>query len=196
MSAKSLIDETLTHYPPLLLAEILVLITIFGLGFIWRYCVRLFLSVSDYVARRSTSSRRKRIESLEGTLTKYEADFSDQRLFLGRIVSRAVSAIAYLILGSLSMGLAFVVAIVHFAQCDLHNNCVYNNAFTKIWNYSWTSWELSAAHVAVIFTFLGIYAAIFYFINAQTLLLEISPEKYRVRFGDRIARLRDRMPGS
>jgi hypothetical protein len=39
--------------------------------------------ISDYWASRSISSRRKRIDFLQNALAKYEADFSDIRLFTG-----------------------------------------------------------------------------------------------------------------
>src|SRR4029077_7340580 len=43
---------------------------------------KFWSSFSDYLARRSTKSRLKKIDSLEQILSKYEADFSDVRLFV------------------------------------------------------------------------------------------------------------------
>jgi hypothetical protein len=194
MRVQPFLDETLAHYPALLSAELLVLITIFALGVIWKYCVRTFVAASDYWARRSISSRRKRIDSLERTLAKYEADFADQRLFIGRIVRNTLFAISYLIVGGLSLGIAVAFAIVNSALCELHPGCVEQSAAAIIWYSPWLSWELSAAHFSVVFVMVAIYAAVGSSVCMQTVLLEISPEKYRARFGDRIARLRDRIP--
>jgi hypothetical protein len=59
---------------------------------------------------------------------------------------------------------------------------------------SWLSWDTSADQTEVSFMIIAMVALYRFFISVQTLLLEISPEKYRTRFSGRIARLRDRIP--
>ena len=66
--------------------------------------------------------------------------------------------------------------------------------FMKIWNSSWLSWDMSADQIGFTFMIIAMATLYRFFMSVQTLLLEISPEKYRDRFSDRIARLRDRIP--
>jgi hypothetical protein len=150
--------------------------------------------ISDYWARRSISSRIKRIDLLKNTLSKYDADFSDTRLSAGRIVSTALWSVIFFVTTTLCIGLASLVSLLSALRCDLHPDCVMQYVFVKIWNLSWLSWDISADQTAVIFIIVAMAALYRFFISAQTLLLEISPEKYRARFSDRIARLRDRIP--
>jgi hypothetical protein len=58
--------------------DILIHILIFfGGAFVLWFLQKFWARFSDFWARRSMSSRRKRIDRLEVTLAKYEADFAD-----------------------------------------------------------------------------------------------------------------------
>jgi MFS family permease len=139
--------------------------------------------ITDYLSSRSVSSRLKRISSLESRLAKYESDFSDGRIFIGRIIITAVTAMVLCSLGMLVLGLAFLFRVAHQSLCNFRHDCVTLNFWT--WDFSqlldtWTIFLLLAGvSLGAFFGAMGI------------LLLETSPEKFRARMNDRIARLRD-----
>jgi hypothetical protein len=64
----------------------------------------------------------------------------------------------------------------------------------NIWNASWLSWDVTPDTVEGLLFFLAMVALYLFFLSVQTLLLEISPEKYRTRLSGSIAGLRDRIP--
>ena len=132
---------------------------------------------------------------LKKTLTTYEADFSDTRLFIGRIVGTTLWSVAYFGVTTLCIGLAFLFSIVSSLRCDLHPDCVLQYELMKIWNLSsWLSWDISVDQTGFLFIILAMAALYRFFIYVQKLFLEISPEKYRARFSGRIVRLRNRIP--
>jgi hypothetical protein len=53
--------------------------------------------ISDHWARRSVAAAGKQILRLERALQEYEADFADSRLFLGRIIFKAIGPIILLL---------------------------------------------------------------------------------------------------
>jgi hypothetical protein len=181
----------------LTLGDVLIHILIFfGGAFALWLLQKCRLPISDYWARRSISSRRKRIDYLKNTLTKYETDFSDTRLFIGRIVSTTLWSVTFFNVATLCIGLAFIVSIISALRCDLHTDCVIQYTFMKIWNLSWLDWDISADKAGVLFMIVAMAALYRFFVSVQMLLLEISPDKYRARFSDRIARLRVGIPES
>jgi hypothetical protein len=153
-------------------------------------------SISDYWARRSISSSRQKISRLQNAVAKYEVDFSDSRLFIGRILTTALSAIAFLIASVFCIALAFMYVILNELRCELQNDCVYSNMMQRIWYESGLHWSLTAIDSTVTLTMLGIGSAFWFFVTTRRLGLEISPDKYRARLSERIAELRARIPES
>jgi hypothetical protein len=153
-------------------------------------------SISDYWARRSISSSRKRISRLENALGKYEVDFADGRLFISRIINIVFSAISFLIASFFCVALAFMYVMLNDLRCVLQSDCVYSNMVQRIWETSWLHWELTAIDSTIVLMLLGLGCAFWFFVAARRLALEISPDKYRARLSDRIADLRARIPES
>ena len=69
---------------------------------------------------------------LNDTPARYEADFSDQRLFVGRILVKTFVGIACLSMMVLCIGLAFLYKIYNLIHCDLDKDCTYYNSGTGI----------------------------------------------------------------
>ena len=125
-----------------------------------------------------------RIGALESALLKYEADFSDTRLFMGRILSTTLSSLIFFSVASLGTGIAFLIAIVSAFGCGLRADCVNQYIFVKIWNVPWLNWDVSADHAEALMMLMAMGFLYRFFLSVQTLLLEISPEKYRARAFD------------
>jgi hypothetical protein len=153
----------------LTLGDVLIHTLIFFGGAFALWLIGKFRSAfSDYWARRSTSSRRKRIASLEKTLVKYEADFADTRLFVGRLLNLTVAAIV-----------SVVFSVLFIALPLLYSNLVLRYHSGDI--------ELLEI-ICLLLVLIG-----FFIFSAATdaLRLESDPEEYRARLCSRIDRLRE-----
>jgi hypothetical protein len=164
--------------------DILIHILIFFGGVFALWLLQKSRSViTDYLSSRSMSSRLKRISSLESRLANYESDFSDGRLFTGRIIFRAMFAIVWLSLGIVCLELSFLFRIAHQLLCEVRKDCVNTNF--------WASDFSQLLHPSSIFLLLATVPLGVFFGATEALRLETSPEKFRARMNDRIARLRD-----
>jgi hypothetical protein len=152
----------------------------FILSILYKY---VFPVVSDYRARRSLSTRRKRIHQLKVALEEYEADFADARLFITRIILKAVWTIIMLVL---SIG-AMITAILHSVsgnlRCEFYHNCI------NLWSLNLNDPEV---RMSLFFWIVAFLCQFLFFVSFGTLRREISPAKYRADLRERLARLGDR----
>jgi hypothetical protein len=150
------------------------------LAILYKY---VFPSISDYWARRSLSTRRKRIHHLTVALDEYEADFVDTRLFIGRIIFKTVWTIITL---GFSLCLIIMSTLYHVSgnlRCEFYHNCI------NLWLLDFNSLEV---RTSVFFWGLATLFQFVFFVTVATLRLEISPAKYRASLRERLARLGDR----
>jgi hypothetical protein len=148
--------------------------------------LKYFSTLSDYWARRSTVSVRKKVARLEHLLDKYESDFSDSRTFMARLTVRAALA-TVIIITTITCIVGLVVGnavYVYTVECRVLNTCSAEqfHIFTSGDNRQ--------------FGFIGLVGVWFFvtFLLGRLLMLEASPNKYRARFRERIAGLRSRLP--
>jgi multisubunit Na+/H+ antiporter MnhB subunit len=144
--------------------------------------------LSDYWARRSVSAASKQISRLEKALAEYETDFADPRRFVGRIILKATAAIALLIATTLLTVIAIGYYVVAHVHCEINRSCA--EYYGEFFLYDLNSRELRAS---VLILVIALLVEFLFFITLSALTLEASPEKYRARLGERIARLRRRM---
>jgi hypothetical protein len=146
--------------------------------------LKYFSTVSDYWAQRSTASVRKKTARLEALLAQYESDFSDSRTFMARIVLHATFT-TVLLLSFLTawVGILVINAVyVYTVECKTHA-CDEETLL----GFSWYTRDFS--FMVLLFLWVFMFSAFLYF-----LMLQASPDKYRARFRQRIARLRSRLP--
>jgi multisubunit Na+/H+ antiporter MnhB subunit len=132
--------------------------------------------VSDYWARRSVSAAKKQLPRLERLLAEYESDFADPKLFIARIIIKSVATLVLFIATTLFTVIAMGYYVISQIQCEGNYACTNPNLISSV----------LILLITVLFEFL-------FFVVLSTLTLEASPEKYRARMGQRIARLRDRI---
>ena len=159
------------------------ILIVFGCAFVLWLLQKCTSVIADYLSSRSMSSRLKQISSLESRLANYESDFSDSRIFIGRITTRAILTIVWFSSCTLCLGLAFLLKVAHQLLCEFRNDCIYS--------FFWPSDFSELLHPSLIFLMLAAVSLGAYFSHMGTLRLETSPEKFRARMNDRIARLRD-----
>jgi hypothetical protein len=151
--------------------------------------------VSDYWARRSVAAAQRQIPRLERVLAAYEADFADYRLFTGRIIVKAIGPVILLLMVILLTIFGMSYYMLGQMYCEIHNNCVDVRTFSVMRAVTTviSNPEFSQFGVAILLLLLALVFEFLFFVASGQLSLEISPEKYRARLSNRIARLRDRI---
>lgn len=143
----------------------------------------VFTRLSDYWARRSISATQQKIAQLQDTLAKYEIDFADTNLFIGRIIFRTITAFFFLILALSCLITNLYIHTEIMFNCVIYHNCNNINIDQSRWGFP------------LILTIGYLLVAVF-FLVLFTIRLEIHPNEYRARLNKRIIRLQDRIPKS
>jgi hypothetical protein len=162
-----------------------VTFVVYLVSILYRYTVP---RVTDYWARRSVSTAQNKIARLARRLAKYEADFSDSRLFLARTIQNGVAVLFFAIffVGSILMSAMF--HLTTSIRCEFYHNCL------DVWNQP-SFWEAPYDEkVSFIFLFTAVIVEFVGIQVSHKFNLETSPTKYRDYFGTRIANLRKRLP--
>jgi hypothetical protein len=169
---------------------IIHLIMIFGAAFLLSKLPRLLSVVGDYWASRRMSSRRRRAAWLEDRLSQYEADFSDIRVFIGRLVAMATFSIVTFCMGMWCIGISLLLLVKGDLLCNISHDCAPQSFWAWATDYSQA---LRSSSMLVLF---GLVCLLSFFSVLNTLFLEVSPDRLRARMAARIARLRDGVPES
>lgn len=142
--------------------------------------------ISDHWARRSVAAARKQIPRLEQALQEYEADFADHRLFLGRIIFKAIVPMILLLSTVLLVILSMAYYVIARVDCAVSNLCA--ESFASIFKSEFYEYRSSVLILIIV-----LILEFLFFMSVATLRVEISPEKFRARLNKRIAGLRDRI---
>jgi hypothetical protein len=146
--------------------------------------LKYYPTASDYWAQRSTASVRKKAARLEALLVKYESDFSDSRTFTARIVLHAT----FIIVSLLGFLVAWVGILVINAVYVYTVECKTNNACNEETLLGFSGNHRDIVFMVLLFMWVFLFSLLFYM-----LMLQASPDKYRARFRERLARLRSRL---